>query len=199
MVRWHVAGVVRALTGALDCMAGAIIGFLALPKPILKADFGVVRSFLKKIVATASTDGERLQASFGVKFEGPRVLRVTHLPRDPGRSDVEMFLEPSKSPLLTDGDDQTLQGLLKSTRSLVEAVAEELIRGWTWRRTHPDSPAQPAEQWPNGTSIESIRFSGYAPRSFEYSPSMMMHRVVSPRMRAAATDDESRPQWKTFD
>ena len=94
MVRWHVAGVVRALTGALDCMAGAIIGFLALPKPILKADFGVVRSFLKKIVATASTDGERLQASFGVKFEGPRVLRVTHLPRDPGRSDVEMFLAP---------------------------------------------------------------------------------------------------------
>src|SRR5437773_11680596 len=138
MVRWHVAGVVRVLAGALDCMAGAIIGFLALPKPILKADFGVVRSFLKKIVAT---DGERLQASFGVKFEGPRVLRVTHLPRDPGRSDVEMFLEPSKSPLLTDGDHQTLQELLKGTRSLVEAVAEELIRGWTWRRTCPGQPS----------------------------------------------------------
>ena len=51
IVRLHVAGVIRALARALDCMAGTIIGVLALPRPILKADFGRVRELLKNIVA----------------------------------------------------------------------------------------------------------------------------------------------------
>lgn len=42
-VRLHEAGVARALSGALDCAAGSIIGVMALPRNILKADFmGVV-------------------------------------------------------------------------------------------------------------------------------------------------------------
>jgi hypothetical protein len=248
MVRLHVAGAVRALAGALDCMAGTIIGFLALPKPILRADFRVVRSFLKNMAATASSEGERVQADFGVKFEdlissvgpegwldwalafrnmlvhrgrrielgqyvrrtptvyGPdgqpvlRARRVTHLPRDPGRSDVEVFLEASSSPLLTEGDDQTLHGLLESMKSLVERTAQELGEVWKWRREHPESLPQPIQQWPKGASTRSIGFLGYAPGSFEYSPGMMIsHPVVFHRMRAAALLDESRPRWKTFD
>jgi hypothetical protein len=38
LVRLHVAGMVRALAGALDCMAGSIIGVAALPTRILRAD-----------------------------------------------------------------------------------------------------------------------------------------------------------------
>ena len=50
------------------------------------------------------------------------------------------------------------------------------------------------------TGLESGSFGGYAPGSFNYSPSMMMtHSVVVQRMRAAALDDKTRPQWKTFD
>ena len=40
MVRLHQVGVARALSGALDCAAGTIIGVLALPLRILKADLG---------------------------------------------------------------------------------------------------------------------------------------------------------------
>jgi hypothetical protein len=248
MGRLHVAGTVRALAGVLDCMAGTIIGVLALPSPILKADFSDVRSLLKRTAANAGTEGERVQANFGVKLEGLissigpqgwlewalafrnmlvhrgrrielgqfvprtpvvygpdgqpvlRARRVTHLPRDPGRSDVEVFLDAPNSPLLTESDDQTLRELLESTKSLVEGIAQELGEVWKWRRRHPDSLPQPAKQWPNGVSTGSIGFSGYAPGSFAYSPSMFStHPVVAQRMRAAALDDQSRAQWKTFD
>ena len=130
----------------------------------------------------------------------PRVRVINHLPRDPGRSDVEVFLQPTESPVLTEDAEQTLGGLLKSTTALVEAVAAEFLSVWKWRKANPDKLNQPATQWPNGVSTDSTSFAGYAPGSFQYSPSMMMtHPVVVHRMRAAALDDKTRPQWNTFD
>ena len=106
----------------------------------------------------------------------------------------------SKTLVLTEDADQTLRGLLESTKSLIEGTAQELLEVWNWRRAHPASLTQPKAQLPNGASTESIGFSGYAPGSFDYSSSMMMtHPVVVQRMCAAALDDEARPQWKTFD
>ena len=43
----HVAGVIRALASALDCLAGAIVGVVGLPAKILKADFKAVRRMLR--------------------------------------------------------------------------------------------------------------------------------------------------------
>jgi hypothetical protein len=43
----HEGGVVRALSGALDCAAGSIIGVMALPKNILKADFMGIALYLR--------------------------------------------------------------------------------------------------------------------------------------------------------
>jgi len=248
MVRLHVAGAVRALAGTLDCVAGTVIGILALPIPILTADFRRVRARLTKLTRAPSTEGERAQSGFALKFEelidsagptgwlewalafrnmlvhrgrrtevgqfvprtpfvfGPhnqpvlRASRITHLPRDPGRSDVEVFLEPSKSPILTESDHQTLTGLLESTQSFVEALGAELLGFWNWRKDHPQSLSQPSEQWPNGPSTQSSGFLGYAPGSFEYSPGMLTgHPVVFQRMRAAALLDAQRPQWRTFE
>jgi hypothetical protein len=248
LVRLHIAGMVRALAGALDCMAGAIIGVVAVPTRILRADFGVVRSMLRKIAEKPSGEGQGVQADFGKKLElmiassgadgwlewalafrnmlvhrgrrievgqfvprqpmlygpdgkpVPRVRVITHLPRDPGRSDVEVFLQPTESPVLTEDAAQTLGGLLKSTTTLVEAVASELLDVWKWRKGNPDKLPQPVGQWPNGVSTELGSFGGYAAGAFKYSPSMMMtHPVVVHRMRAAALDDKARPQWKTFD
>jgi hypothetical protein len=66
-IRIHQAGLIRALASALDCLAGAIIGVAALPMNILKADFGKALSRLGKI-ASASNDGERMQAQFAARL-----------------------------------------------------------------------------------------------------------------------------------
>ena len=130
----------------------------------------------------------------------PRVRVVTHLPCDPGLSDIEVFLEPSRTPVLTEDVEQTLDGLLNSTKALIEGAAQCLLELWNWRRAHPDSLHQPKEQWLGGPSSEAIGFSGYAPGSFKYSPDMMTtHPIILQRIRAAALDDQSRYQWATFD
>jgi hypothetical protein len=248
-MRLHYVGCVRALAGALDCMAGTIIGVSALPTAILRADFRQVRGLLaKRIGASSAAEGDRAQTTLAAKLEMligsvgpkgwldwalafrnmlvhrgrrieigqyvprtpvlygpgdrpvPRVRVVTHLPCDPGLSDVEVFLKPARTPILTEDVEQTLDGLLKSTKALIEGAAQCLLELWNWRRTHPDSIHQPKEQWPCGASNEATGFSGYAPGSFKYSPDMFMtHPVIFQRIRAAALDDESRPLWATFD
>ena len=68
IVRLHEVGVVRALSGALDCAAGTVIGVMALPLSILKADFlGVLRHFSRRRAAP-TTDGERLQQQFALQL-----------------------------------------------------------------------------------------------------------------------------------
>jgi len=248
LVRLHSTGIVRALAGALDCAAGAIIGVVALPARILRADFGVVRSTLRKLVKDPSGKSHAVQVEFGKKLElliashgpegwldwalafrnmlvhrgrrveigqfvplvpvlygpdgkpVPRVRTITHLPRDPGRSDVEVFLDSTQSPVLTEDAEQTLGGLLKSTKAFVEALAAELLDVWKWRKANADKVPQPAAQWPDGPSTEGSGFGGYAPGSFSYSPSMMTtHPIVVRRLRAASLDDKARPRWSTFD
>ncbi len=151
LVRLHSAGVARALSGALDCLAGTIVGVVALPTSILKASFGGVRIiFEKQSALKAPSEGEQAQAAFGSRLEAlvaaagppgwldwtlalrnmlvhrgrrteigqlvprepvllgptgtpiPRVRVVTQLPLDPGRSDVEVFLDPAITPVLTE-------------------------------------------------------------------------------------------------
>jgi hypothetical protein len=248
MLRMHIVGLARASAGALDCLAGTIIGVLALPQSILRADFERVRRHLRGRVSNPSTEGEQVQADFARKFEHlidlagpaawldwelefrnmlvhrgrrielgqfiprrpvlynpsgepiPRIRVVTHLPRDPGRSDVDVLLEPSRTSVLAEDATQTLKGLLDSTKSLVEGTANALLEIWNWRRAHPSSLTQPVSQWPDGVSSESIGFSGYAPGSYEYNPDLgLTHPVIARRMSAAALDDKSRSQWRTFD
>jgi hypothetical protein len=64
IARLHQVGVARALSGALDCAAGTIIGVMALPMNILRADFqGVIRHFERR--AAPRTEGEARQNDFG--------------------------------------------------------------------------------------------------------------------------------------
>lgn len=245
----HAAGAVRALSGALDCLAGSVVGVLALPTKLLTADFRGVRDILKKKADTGSlTEGERVQAEFGRRLEKsiaaagaegwlewtlafrnmlvhrgrrieigqfvpreplkqgpdgrpiPVVRVVTQLPRDPGRSDIEVFLDQSLTPVLTEGAEQTLSGLVGSTRQLIEDTGQALSEVWQWRRSNPQLLQQPAKQWPKGAATESLQFSGYAPESFPYSPSQITtHPIIVQRMRAAALDDETRSKWQSFD
>jgi len=68
MVVMHIAGMARALSAALDCLAGAIIGVVAIPTPILTADLGrKIWEFFAKI-GNGTTDGEKAQADFYRRF-----------------------------------------------------------------------------------------------------------------------------------
>ena len=129
-----------------------------------------------------------------------RARRITHLPRDPGRSDVEVFLDTPWTLVLREEGERTLRGLIGSTKTLLETTAMDLLDLWRWRRDHPASLRQPAAQWPNGRSTQSTGFNGYAPGTLEFAPDMVMvHPVAARRFHAAALDDPARPQWATFD
>jgi hypothetical protein len=108
----------------------------------------------------------------------PRVRVVNHLPRDPERSDVEVFLEPSRTLVLTEDAAQTLNGIVRSTKTLIEGTAKQLIKVWGWRREHPNSLPQPKEQWSNGASTSSVKFCGYAPSSYLFDPDMMLTHPI---------------------
>lgn len=130
----------------------------------------------------------------------PRARRISHLPRDPGRSDVEVFLDAPSRFVLHEDSRQTLEGLMRSTIKLIEATAEYMRELWQWRRANPAEIRQPAAQWPNGPSTQSTGFDGYQPQSLVFNPQIgMMHPDTARRFRAAALDDAARPQWTTFD
>lgn len=67
MAALHVAGFFRAVGSALDCLGAAIVGVLALPISILRADVDKAVGALDKINAP-STDGEKAQAAFRADF-----------------------------------------------------------------------------------------------------------------------------------
>jgi hypothetical protein len=129
-----------------------------------------------------------------------RARRVTHLPRDPGRSDVEVFLDTPWTLILSEEGERTLQGLVNSTKALLETTARDLIELWRWRRQNAQSLPQPAAQWRDGRSTKSTGFNGYAPGTLELAPGMaMVHPVVARRIHAVALNDLERPEWATFD
>ena len=126
-----------------------------------------------------------------------RTYTITHLPCDPGRSDVEVLRDPAglSAALLTEDAETTLKGLITSTSTLIDAVANELWDIWAWRRQHTAAVVQPVSQWRVPPSADSVGFSGYAPGTFEVSFSMGgTHPTLAKRLRAAALDDEARPQ-----
>jgi hypothetical protein len=59
----HMAGFFRAVGSALDCLGSSIVGVLALPVSILKADLDRAIGALKKLSASSS-EGGKLQMSF---------------------------------------------------------------------------------------------------------------------------------------
>ena len=234
MTLLHMAGVTRALSSALDCLAGTIVGIIALPSDILKADFKRVRGDLEKIRKRNEFNentqrladfsemleksivqsgpggwiewlldyrnmlvhrGRRLQMGQLVPSNvlGPdglpaRAQRITHLPCDPGRSDAEVFrgLVDINHALLREDVRTTLDGLIKSTSGLIEAVAVELYRTWKWRRQYSNAIVQPKEQWQKKTYAS--QFLGYKPGEFNLSLSdsiAQMHPTLVKRLRAA--------------
>ena len=68
MVRLHEVGIARALSGALDCVAGTIIGVMALPLSILKADFIRVQRYFGGRRKAPTTEGETQREQFAIQL-----------------------------------------------------------------------------------------------------------------------------------
>jgi hypothetical protein len=138
-----------------------------------------------------------------VGAEGRPIIRtdVTHqLPRDPGRSDVEMFLGMSQPPVLTESTAMSLRGILESTLMLIEDGGTLLVDVWRMRRTDPALLPQQREQWPGGPSTATTGFDGYSLGSMPYSPEHLRTDVtLVRRMRAASLGDAALPACATFD
>ena len=134
---------------------------------------------------------------------GEPVIRtdVIHLlPRDPGKSDVEMFLSAGTPPVLTESAEITLRGILESTLSLLERSGHLLLNLWRTRRADPGVLTQPREQWPDGPSSTVTGFAGFAPDSAPYTPDhFRSNETLLRRISAASVDDAKRDAWKTFD
>src|SRR5260370_40908799 len=72
-----------------------------------------------------------------------RIRKVTHLPRDPARSDVEVSLDPLHTLVLSEDVEQTLTGLLTSTMTLIDMIGSELCERGNSRPENPRSPPPP--------------------------------------------------------
>ena len=138
-----------------------------------------------------------------VGSDGRPIIRtdvIHQLPRDPGRSDVEMFLDPSRPPVLTESAAMTLSGVLASTLRLIEQGATLLLDFWQTRRANPTLLRQPREQWLSGASTAAAGFDGYAPGSIPYNPTQLRSdAILIRRMVAASLGDAARPAWAAFD
>jgi hypothetical protein len=126
---------------------------------------------------------------------------IRHLPRDPGLSDVEALVQrPADALVLTEPAEVSLAGVIDSTSRLVDRSCATLLEAWTARRQNADLLHQPREQWPDGVTPPRFEFYGYAAGTAPFSPGKFITGPDTPtRLRAAALDDEQRPQWSEFD
>lgn len=145
----------------------------------------------------------RLVPSGIVDLDGRPVIRtdvIHHLPRDPGRSDIEMFLDAAHAPVLTESAAMTLRGVLESTLRLIGEGGGLLLDVWRTRRGNPALLPQPREQWPAGPSTVTAGFEGYAPGSMPYNPTQgRSDATLVRRMMGASLSAAARGAWATFD
>ncbi len=138
----------------------------------------------------------RLPVIYGA--DGQPVLRtrvVNHLPRDPQRSDVEVFLDPGhvvgphgrrrtnarRSPRL---HASAYRYTGRKAAAFLGLAEKNGRRGWR----------SPSNQSAGGVSTETVGFAGYAQEHMALIPRLFTtHPAVVSRLRAAALDDASRP------
>jgi hypothetical protein len=137
-----------------------------------------------------------------VDLAGRPIVRsrvIPQLPKDPGRSEVEVMLHRANALVLPEAASDTLAGIRDSTVRLVREIIGELIGIWRRRRATPALLSQPKAQWPEGASEETTGFEGYRPGSMEYDPAAIIASPsFRPRVLAAALSDDMRHRWREF-
>ena len=246
MSKLHIGGLFRALGSALDCLGASIIGVLALPSEIVKADFKRARRALQKAVANDASKGGKLRQDFlsdldevigssgpdnwlewvlgmrntyvhrarryqlvSVKIDAPLVgpdgnpfpvqTRRLQLPNDPERSDIEVFLDTSRDPILPEYVRTSVHGAFECTTELVRSSFVWLRNCWDQRRQDPQLLVQPRAQWPSHPRA-TTPFQGFGPAESPFDPgSLTANPAFLQRLRAASLDGTNRSRWAEFD
>ena len=124
------------------------------------------------------------------------------LPRDPGRSEVEVMRDTRSVAglMLSEDGANTLLRLVGTTISLVEDTSIYLADLWRRRQATPALLPQPLAQWPETTPSPSAGFNGYDPGSIhiEDSGRLLANPQLGLRMRAAALLNDQLHQWKPW-
>ena len=122
-----------------------------------------------------------------------------HLPRDPSLSDVEaiLSLDALGKIVLAEHAEETLGGLLNSTKKLICSVSDALLEIWILRRKEPDVIQQPfTKHWSPAEEKEVTRFTGYVECEPVSPDAIKAHQRLLRRIQAAAVDETSLSVWE---
>ncbi len=131
----------------------------------------------------------------------------SHVPAAPGLSEIQAWLRalrnnPGKREALsecwlTESAETTFDGVLESTRKLVDAIGKELLEVWAQRKSDENRQSQPVhEQWPCDVWPSNHNdFAGYRSSSPQTITRLGMSPIDFRRLRAAALDTSASHQW----
>lgn len=127
---------------------------------------------------------------------GQEILRfksTMHLAKYPDRSDAEAFIKGADVNLSENAED-TLKGVFKSCRNLIEILTEKLLSIWQVRRNDPSILEQPEKHW--DSKIKSCNFNGYDKNILNKKKDVaFVSPILSKRMLSAAALDHQRILW----
>lgn len=102
--------------------------------------------------------------------------------------------------MVTEDAATALDGLMTTSLTFSNGIAQALLEVWKARRAQPALLAQPQEQWRDGRSSASRRFQGYNPGSIPFeADALVADPTLLRRLKAAALDAAARKKWDSFD
>lgn len=125
---------------------------------------------------------------------------VEILPRDPARSDIDVFVSVGKPELimLSERAEVTVNGVRGSMVRAIHAAATRLRSAWKERVSNPSLVTQPREQWMAADSESRCSFDGYAPSSYPVIVNaFQMPAALQNRFVAAAVLDHDKHYWQS--
>jgi hypothetical protein len=181
----HMAGMLRAVLSAVDCVGAATIGVLGLRVRLKRSDFGDLPAWLERHARFPALRGRELQihtarevvAAFEQRAPAGWLRWATaarntfvhrgrrhnlwhpqlglRLPAEPERSGLEAFLSSLFPESLHESCEETLAGIMPNANAAIIAACTALCVAWGARRQEPGLIEQPREQWPDDPPIDA--------------------------------------------
>lgn len=181
----HMAGMLRSVMSAVDCLGAATIGVLGLSLKLKRSDFGALSAWLERYARFPALRGRELQIRTTREVVGAFEQRAPagwlrwtaaarntfihrgrrhnlwhpdlglRLPAEPERSGLEAFLSSLFPESLHESCEETLGGLMSNANAAIVEASTALRVAWEARRQEPGLIEQPREQWPDDPPIDA--------------------------------------------